>query len=656
MSILYRVIVVLTIFFWTLNCGSQVELVSTGEVPWFFKETPKGIFVPSEKEWVYKKNKLDKDYFFNNIYTSNMVVFGDPCSIYATELLKSVGGKSNNVYLIRSNSIATISNSEGDIFITTGLISKLDNEAQLLFLLLRECAIIEKKFLPLKVSKSFGANTLDQSIKFLSTYDLELEIEIDRIVWEQVRQLNKYTLYEVYTAFDLLLREKLPFQEPNFEWNYFNSEWCYIPEMEFVKLTDHVPNKFNPELFSPELVKRRNQYKDWKRPKDSISINSHLNSSRLTEIRDLCRFESVMLRATEAQFEVGLFELNILEKQFGKSIRTEKLKSTLWYGILVEATNTVKKREYSPYDRSDSEGSMITKFFVSKSKSAKLALVLRQIHDIYGNNKEEPFIENIYNEMLRLLANSKDFDINKFNKSVTFLKDYRSSLNFQNDDINGDVEKKNIDTLRNFHLFILPDLVSDSSFLKNFNSYVNYSVAKSDTINLKHFYLEEYNRKGLNVNKMEEFNVQNLIENIPISNLNLSIESNEWNVSQYNSLYKLSNSIKQGYHWNRYSNSIISVFGNSVIEMDKAAGTHLILINKHVYQPRIRGIHFLAFTGVMLPYLIPEYFMSGHKTEFAAFYISSENGMMYTMDYQTNSISSNKTALSNSIYQSILSR
>src|SRR5690554_7853402 len=90
-------------------------------------------------------------YSLNNILKTGYVLYGDPMTLYiqkiAANLLKNEPSLKDELqfYVIKNNITNALCTDPGVIFITTGLIAQVENEAQLAYIIAHEIVHYQEK-------------------------------------------------------------------------------------------------------------------------------------------------------------------------------------------------------------------------------------------------------------------------------------------------------------------------------------------------------------------------------------------------------------------------------------------------------------------------------------------------------------------------------
>lgn len=643
--------------------GENSLLFSNGKNPEFLEKHTSRFFIPQDSPWIKGIKKDKKAFYLDQLYASNMIVYGDPVSNYSTELLKNITSEDYSVYLVRSNSVATFSDSL-NIFVTSGLISRLSNEAQLMFFLAREVEILKGEYQPL-FTKTESKISLGNTINELSIYSEEDEIKLDQQAYNLVKSKKLYSETEILSAFDVLKFQNRPFYEHSFDIQYFNNEFTYIPESKFFLLQKKNPKEYDFEKEFPSLVNRINQLsKNNELPSTFTFLNAVDDFKNIVHI---ARQESIVLNILEANFSNAIYEVYVLEKLGYSSAFLDKLKASSWWGYVNQIVGNIQTEQYNAYEISDSKGAVFMRFLSMQSREAQITLGLRTLKDLTDAYPESKAISRMFDDLVSVASKSSEFKLETFQETglLSEIKNVqvKDSLDKRDqaflDAASQELKSKGVDSA-NYHLFIIPDLVKSESFQEKYKMYKLDSVQEMNvypsSIAMTDFSLVKFKKKKLvaiNENDKKEI-VQGAYS---IANKETSIAINEFNSSDsYNFNYLVNTVFIQNYHFNNYSESVNSIFSDEIANQLTSASSEIVGISiyEHAYEPTYRSFYLIGLFGVTLPYVIPEFFYSGNKAIFSSLYFDASNGTTKGLIYHRINDPFNERIIQNSFLESIL--
>lgn len=487
-------------------------------------------------------------YALNNLFKSGFVLYGDPLTKYVEKvsghLLKNEPRLRRDLqfYVLKTNTTNALCTEPGIIFITTGLLSQVENEAQLAYVIAHEIVHYQKKHLQKSFSKSKESElspTSSYEDLVLLSKDHESEADKDAL---KLYHAAGYSDKEINTVFDVLMYSYLTFDEIDIDSSFFGNPKIYIPQSYF-------PDKVNPILAfedyddtkssHPNIRKRRaaisdeiKKYSDWK------SNVNFVDETEFKTIQDIAKFESVRENLLVADYIKALYEIYILEKQFPKNEYLQTSKALAWALMNQLSINGGKKKITKDSDKKEGQISLLYGLIDKLNQEELSLLSIRQIEDVYKQFPSSKRVEGIRRETIASLARLRNFKLDKL-ESVSFIDALDFIENSEKDTTANKIDKTEnenetkYDRIRrireeqntqrttntelsdeNFSLFLLYDLVNNGEFNEIYKSekekysrhkVVRYSgsqvvennetILESDIIMLSPMFVAEYKEK-----------------------------------------------------------------------------------------------------------------------------------------------------------------
>lgn len=633
-------------------------------------------------------------YGIDDILHSGMTVYGDEVSLYvrsvAEKLLKKdpITFSKLRFYTIKSNESNAFSTDQGIIFVTTGLISQLTNEAQLAFILAHE--ISHYMLQHVVVSFTYQLYKRDENgrkIRDLSTYSKEKELEADAKALE-LYQAAGYPKNEIYSTFDVMMYSYLPFEEMEFPKTYFNSPQMYIPENLFTNAKfaiKAVENYDDSKSSHPNIKKRKEEINrvfdmlpEWPEKTEP------LGDEKFKYIRTICRFESIRTDIIDAEYVKAIYSIFILEKEFPNSVFLKKMKAHSLLGLVhFEDKNSdseihinVKNEFQIPSRVMEGDIARLYFFFDELNHDGRLTLAIRQIYDLRKSIPNDPHIEEIYSYLLKKLAYSNTFNLTKYSHKTfnDVANEYATKMNTSPIDtvdtkvpedkysrITGKNNPNNMDNFDStkFYLYALSDIIVDPEFMEKYRffrtemnekerkkaEYEKLSDRKKkkvdkSTLGIDRLIVVEPSvysyRKGQlsfikseklkrNFSKvMEDAAEQAVIQVFTIDRNNLDANGTEM-YNQRSILFNYLQHIAKNNH-----QTIFSVDFELLKEIEKKYNTDKIMFTwvDHTYTSRIDGLTLvgmiIAFPS--LPIYLPLGILTGHDTQMNVIVVNINEG------------------------------
>jgi beta-barrel assembly-enhancing protease len=656
----------------------------SGTIPKDFSQLTTDKISEDSQERRENLNKTQEKIFLEGIHYgidgllhSGLVIYGDPISEYVENIADKLLAKRPEVrkklrfYTLKSNATNAFSTDQGIVFVTTGLISQLTNEAQLAFVLAHEISHYTEKHVVATFEYKTRRTQQDDQIRQLSTYSKDKEFEADSIGIKLYYETG-YAKEELTPAFDVLMYSYLPFDEIEVPVNYFNNEYLFVPENLFPKKKYEIKaieNYDDTRSSHPNIKKRKSHVeeslKNFRNWGDQIFL---LGEDRFHYIRNLCRFESIRTDILDANYVDALYSIFLLERQFPESTYLKKMKAHCWLGMAQYKHNgsisDVVERN------SELEGEIAALHYVIKKlkNEALYAFALREIVDIRKQLPPSDEMNEIYQRMLHVITTSKSFDLDKFSDK-TFSEAAEEFLNSKHSDTNKvEVEKSEklskYDRIKNkrnktdptvfdstkFYYYCLSDLIKDTLFVDAFKS-MKDSISQVQDQRDRYYAMSYKERLEFDEkNKKEKtFSDFILVEPIAISYKKgkINYESSEKMEEDYRSAINTTASYFDYSIYNLNSKELKSIgttgfnersiLSNFLMQMTQdteidilpvdyddlraikknyGTGKVIFTIVEHTYAPRVspRALWFIFYPPGFLSY-IPIPFMTGNETE-----------------------------------------
>lgn len=410
---------------------------SIGQAPAIFTSTFDEK-VAAKIESTSKISKKDKkkyaqytNYALNSLLQSGLVLYGDPMTQLvdkvAAKLLENEPQLSKELqfYVIKSNITNALCTDPGVIFITTGLIAQIENEAQLAYVIAHEIVHYQEKHHEESFNKT-KENSLNPSASYedlvLLSKDHEFEADAKAL---KLYHAAGYSDKEINTVFDVLMYSYLTFDEVKIDSTFFGNPNIYIPQSYF-------PEKANPILAFEEYDDSKSTHPNIRRRKEAISnevekYNNWKDNSNFIAIEEfelaqnIARFESVRGNLLKSNYVKALYEIYILEKQFPNNEYLQTSKALAW--LFMSQTNLSGRKSSFVSKVKEKEGSISMLYsFISKLSPEELVLMsVRQTQDIHQEFPASKRIKEIRDETILILAHVRKFEINRLEK-ISYLE------------------------------------------------------------------------------------------------------------------------------------------------------------------------------------------------------------------------------------------
>lgn len=377
-----------------------------------------------------KKNKkeflLQSNFSIDDILQSGMVLFNDPATTYINDVLKKLPVENKKLikrkpraYVLNSNAVNAFATDQGIIFVTLGLLAKLENEAQLAFILSHELMHIQHrhsidKFVKAKNIDKKGSRkknadkvSIDRSIFKNSMYSQKLEMEADEDGLELFLK-SEYNPSVILNIFEILHYAYLPFDNQEFDKVFFQDENYIFPPKTWLSSVKDIEKitaltldkkvKEEKESSHPSSQERLAKLKDRIRNINGEHKKSFLISEKIFfDIRDKARYQLSFLSLYDENFPEAIYT-SFLNLQ--KNPNDLELQKVIGKSLYMAAKYKNASYEFD-VDYSDIEGeSQQLYYLISKMKKKDLTiLALKYNFNLHLKNEKDKELEILTNDL-----------------------------------------------------------------------------------------------------------------------------------------------------------------------------------------------------------------------------------------------------------------
>ena len=466
-----------------------------------------------------ENDALDKDFFLSTrfiideLLLSGNVLFNDPLSDYVKDVAKYVLQHENGLYeklrfyVLKSNTVNAFSTDQGIIFVTTALLSQLENEAQLGFILCHEIShytehhvqnsYVERQDI-LKGKNQYRTLSYSKRVKKLSTYSKETELEADTKGID-IYLKSDYAVDEIVSAFGVLLYSYLPFGDVEFDENYFNTDVMVVPAQLFPDTIQEITREedYDDEGSTHPNIKTRIDkaidYLDDDSSRGELLFK--ISQERFKQVRSLARFENLNVKLRDREYASAIYDIFMLQKYFpdNKFLKLSLVKAL--YGIMKYKNHTRYNEVKERLKNIEGESYRLHAFANELSDEQISVMAFRKVYDLMQEYPEDPLVKKYHDDIKFELAVHSRIDINKFSDKPYLV--YRDSVEELSSSFNIEDSIKRVDesdlskykklklkkelrellktgdmgdNSEEFHYFALYDLVAEHNLVKELKS------------------------------------------------------------------------------------------------------------------------------------------------------------------------------------------
>ncbi|MEM6800310.1 MAG: M48 family metallopeptidase [Bacteroidota bacterium] len=293
-------------------------------------------------------------YYINELLLSGKILFNDPVSKYLADildvLLENQQGirEQLSIYAVKSPSVNAFTSIDGKIFVNLGLLSHLQNEAQLAYVLSHEIShftqahaldiFLQQKGISAKPDEPLKQRKLDNILE-INHYSQEKEQEAD------LEGLNLFinSAYEVEAAvevFDILKRAEAPFAQIPYDRNFLERKSLKFPDSYYLSPDSLLPEKDSLDqsgffFGTHPRPEERKQIIQKTLEKQSFGNRKLwiLGKKRFEEIQKLARFEACFLFLQQQRYERAIYCAYSLLQLYPNEAYLERIVVQALYGL-----------------------------------------------------------------------------------------------------------------------------------------------------------------------------------------------------------------------------------------------------------------------------------------------------------------------------------
>jgi len=382
-----------------------------------------------------KKNFfLQSNFIIDDLLQSGYILYNDPLGQYVNEVADVVLKAQPTLreklqfYVMRSAEVNAFTTDQGIIFISMGLLSQLENEAQLAFILCHEIVHYQKEHgidLLLEVDKINNETSekyvLDQTTfnkdLFKYSFSRELETEADVEGFELYEQTN-YDLHSLNGVFNVLAYSYLPFDDKPFKKSFFERPYLNFPadyQLETIKPISEMTVEDDSESTHPDILKRKLKIRALviKKNNDNRAVYI-VSKTQFEQVRQIARFEVPLLSLNEQEFYRAIFESYLLLQEYPENFY---LKKSIAKGLYLSAKY---RNSGFLYEKgvADFEGEIqgIVHFMKQFSNKKLTIFAASYLWELYGERPKDKEVATMAKDLLIELNYNYDMTINDFKK------------------------------------------------------------------------------------------------------------------------------------------------------------------------------------------------------------------------------------------------
>ncbi len=398
----------------------------------------------------YSNSKIEKEFVnkstfrVDDILFSGKILYGDVLTNYVNDVANIVLESDPNLrkklrfYVLKSSSVNAFSTYQGIIFVTVGLLSQIENEAQLAFILSHGIAHYKlnhtlnsyKTNEQLKKGNGKYSNlSLEKRIEETFNYSKENELEADKEGYA-IFSKTKYSKQAVIESFDMLLYSYLAYDE--IEWNpaHLQDSFYRFPSLSKYKKEGTInadEEEDDEHSTHPNIRKRKENIEKIIKEKDLIKDTALVltNEKTFNFIQKQARTELFFILINQTDYKRLYYFSYLYSKNYQEdSAFCKHLYALGVYGLANKKTNnnefsTKKKRYYLSDDEDDEEEyegafNSVNLFFDGLNGTELSVLSSRMAWQNYSANLNNSMAKEIFIKSVYTLFKKSNYTVSYF--------------------------------------------------------------------------------------------------------------------------------------------------------------------------------------------------------------------------------------------------
>lgn len=296
---------------------------------------------------------------FGNLFASGKILFNDPLSTYAKKVLDTLLYQRPDVrskvriYTLKSSVTNAYTTNDGKIFITTGLFARLENEAQLAFILSHELihylnrhayeSYVFNRRVDRKRKKVMQQNQRFEDVlltKFRHSRENEFDADKEGL---GIFLSSTYALSVVDSVFRMLDYSDLPVENIAFDRSFLESSWFHVRDEAWLKPEEvqevSIETDFKESKSTHPNSKSRITQLQATLDVSDTKKNTHLYlfpEKVFSDMRNIARFELSNVLYLDENYEDAIYNSWLLLKKYPGNLYLRKNISRCLYGLLGE--------------------------------------------------------------------------------------------------------------------------------------------------------------------------------------------------------------------------------------------------------------------------------------------------------------------------------
>ena len=391
----------------------------------------------------FERNARDRFYLESNFYIdalmlSGKVLFNDPIGKYinrvADEVLKAQPRlrKQLRFYVVKSPGVNAFSSERGSIFINLGLITRLENEAQLAFILSHEIIHYTQRH---AIDSYVAAQYVDdergayrqasryEKMLIKSHYSREQEIEADEGGFKLFSQ-TVYAKTEAITALNMLQKARQPYGKLKAGVPQFLN--TYLSEKDYERMTDallinpsyKMDTQVDTSMVSRKVSTIKTDHQDTLESHPNLAKRALLIQLKLDTLatsgkyftltkrqflraREMARFELCQLFLTQTAYKDALYQVHLLLPIYEDELYLKQSMAKALYGLAKYHLAGKAPKLFLDYHQLSREEGRLLKQIQTLAPPTLALIALTYCWELYLKAPENEYLPYLIKDLMR---------------------------------------------------------------------------------------------------------------------------------------------------------------------------------------------------------------------------------------------------------------
>ncbi len=400
------------------------RLINQGELPEDYTRPSYEKFKKSLIEKQIREGQKDEKQFYlestfaiDELLRSGYILFNDPIGIYVNEVLDVIvqsnpelKKKKPRVYILRSTAVNAFAVDQGMIFVSIGLLSQLEDEAQLALILSHELVHVNENhnfdgFLvstnvdrDLEEKRRVSTQQIDFANLEKNRYSRDQELEADEKGLTFFLNTN-YSFKTIHRVFEVLRYAYLPFDEIPFEREYLEKISVSIPDdylLEEVKSIN--PDEEDEEQSTHPALSTRTRLMSQRL--NGMAVKGQkiflVSEERFRNNQTKSRIELARLLMERQKLQEAIYTGFLIAKIYGVSEFTEEVIGESLYGLTKFKNGRATDNIYSPPTKEiEGESQQVYNIISELTKEELNVLAIAYNYDRYVRQPENEYLREL---------------------------------------------------------------------------------------------------------------------------------------------------------------------------------------------------------------------------------------------------------------------